>query len=187
MKIWTLQKKEILCHIEQTGFYQPDFSMSSYLRQFPALGALYNRVLRSFNRHNHSDLPGLVFAFTGSDNQYIYDLPTIDDFFSHMTPRMGAIRSLWKHLTEQQECVLLELEYPDTFNPIYIDINDFQFLMPPLVTAPPYTPEDVHRLNELIDIGRIAPSIFSSGIIQVHLPWIARENIVACYEAPLLN
>ena len=140
MIIWTLQKAAILNHIQQSGFYQPDFSMSPFLWDKPELAKPYARVLQAFNRHNQTSLPGLIFGFTASDNRCIYDLPTAEDFCRHMAPRMDAIRSLWRNLTERQNCVLMQLEYPDNINPVFIDINDFQFLMPPPAFPPLRTP-----------------------------------------------
>lgn len=140
MIIWTLQKAAILNHIQQSGFYQPDFSMSPFLWDKPELAKPYARVLQAFNRHNQTSLPGLIFGFTASDNRCIYDLPTAEDFCRHMAPRMDAIRSLWRNLTERQNCVLMQLEYPDNINPVFIDINDFQFLMPPLHSLPSVHP-----------------------------------------------
>jgi hypothetical protein len=181
MKFWTLQKRDILEKVLNDGCYQPDFSQSSYVKRIKHLDMLYDLVLDSFNRNNHTNLPGLLFAFTATDNQYIYDIPDIDAFVAYICDHAGAIKSLWNTLIKDN-VVIMELEYADNFNPIYIDINDFQFLMPPYVPLPPYSQNDPLRLLNLLSSGQVMPSVCYSGIMQAHLPWIRPENLVATYE-----
>ena len=76
----------------------------------------------------------------------------------------------------------MELNYTESFNPIFIDINDFQFLMPPIMLLPPYTKESLLRIQRNIIQGQITVSEFPSNVIQAHLPYIKKENIVNAYQ-----
>lgn len=76
--------------------------------------------------------------------------------------------------------VILELDY-DPFSPTLIDINDFQYLMPPITIVPPYSPLHVARFLNNLRSGIIEPSPFPSGIIQINAPWIGHENVTGVY------
>lgn len=52
-------------------------------------------------------------------------------FYSFIQNKRAVIESLWNELSSK-DAVILELNYDDNFNPIFLDINDFQFLMPPI-------------------------------------------------------
>ena len=77
--------------------------------------------------------------------------------------------------------MVLELEYEENFNPIFIDINDFQLLMPPRMILPPYTGESFGRILNDISLGRVSSSEFPSYLFQAHLPDIKKENIINVY------
>lgn len=181
MKLWTLQKREILDKVLSNGYFQPDFSRSTYAQNADGLEGLYALLLEAFNRNHQSNFPGLVFAFAGTDNRHIYEFPDIVAFRECMTANRAAIDSLWKTLTAS-DTVILELEVSDDFNPFFIDINDFQHLMPPVIPCPPYDETDAMRLLEQLCSGQAMPSKYCSGIMQAHLPYISREDLVAAYE-----
>lgn len=181
MKFWTVQKRAVLDKVLKTGYYQPNFEKSGYAQEIEHLDGLYGFVLQAFNKNNRSDLPGLIFAFAATDNEQIYEFLDIEAFHAYMCDHKAAIQSLWKKLA-REDVVILELEYEDNFNPLFIDINDFQFLMPPVMLMPPYTQEDPQRLINLLDNGQVAPSLACSGIMQAHLPFITRKNLLAAYE-----
>ena len=75
----------------------------------------------------------------------------------------------------------MELNYEERFNPIFIDINDFQFLMPPIMLLPPYTKNSILRIRQDIVYGQTSVSEFPSNVMQAHLPYIEKENIVNVY------
>lgn len=90
------------------------------------------------------------------------------------------MNSLWNQLGAE-DAVILELDVPADFNPVFIDLNDFQFLMPPVMPLPPYTPESVSRIINDIQHGVITRSEFPSDVIQAHLPNIEIKNVTGCY------
>lgn len=85
------------------------------------------------------------------------------------------IGGFWKQL-DKENSVLIELNYEDDFNPIFIDINDFQFLMPPIMLFYPYTQKSIDRILGDIKQGQITVSEFPSNVIQVHLPYIEKKE-----------
>ena len=54
MKLWTVQKREVIERIKNDGMYQPDFQKSDYVQELSELGGLYNMLLQSFNRLNNN-------------------------------------------------------------------------------------------------------------------------------------
>lgn len=76
---------------------------------------------------------------------------------------------------------IIELSYNNSFNPVLLDYNDFQFLMPPVQVFPPFNKDDVGRIRNNIKSGRYFPSKIPSGIVQAHLPNISPNNIVNVY------
>ena len=181
MKFWSLQKKDIIEYTLANGFYQPDFRKSDYLQLLPNIWPTYNLVLTSFNVVNGIDLPGLVFGFLYSSGHSLYEFANIGEFRTVVREKRAAIKSMWSNLATEDARVV-ELEYEEQFNPILIDINDFNFLIPPVGFPPPYTPEDVGRLRKDLLNGVINTSIFPSGMIQAHMPYIRAENIRQTYE-----
>ena len=83
--------------------------------------------------------------------------------------------------------MIIELNYEDNFNPIFIDMNDFQFLMPPIMLLPPYTAESINRILEDITQDQICVSEFPSYVIQAHLPYIEKRNVINIYPMFELN
>lgn len=180
MKFWSVQKWAIVQTALENGFYQADFSKSNFTREDPRLNELYSLVRDAFNRVNGTNVPGVLFSFLESDNQTIYSPQDIYAFYVAIQRKQAALKTLWRKLCAQ-DSVVLELDYEEGFNPILIDLNDFQFLMPPIWLVPPYTEEDVARICRDIYDGRIMPSIFPSGIIQAHLPYLKKENITRIF------
>ena len=66
-------------------------------------------------------------------------------------------------------------------NPLLIDLNDFQFLMPPIQYFPPYTEKSVDRICTDLEKGQIRQSEFPSYVIQAHIPYIAPRDLVNVY------
>lgn len=180
MKFWTIQKKEVIAIINKEGIYNPDFKKSDYLQMLPALEDLYNIVLEAFNRVNATKVQGLIYAFLRSDDKMIYQIENIEEFTKFIKSKKAVIEGLWKQLSKN-DVVIAELNYNEEFNPIFVDINDFQFLMPPFRLLPPYTNIDADRIiNEILN-GQITRSVFPSDVIQAHLPFIKLENIINIY------
>lgn len=184
MKFWTIQTKDVLEIIQKEGIYRPDFSKSRYLGMNRELNDLYYFILQSFNSQNQKDLKGLIFAFARSDNKSIYPIGSIDEFKSFMESKKAVLGSFWKNL-DQNNSIIMELNYEERFNPIFMDINDFQFLMPPIMLLPPYTKNSILRIQQDIVYGQTSVSEFPSNVMQAHLPYIEKENIVNVY--PIFN
>lgn len=181
MKLWTIQTKDVVEIIQKKGVYQPDFSCSRYLHTNQDLSVLYSIILQSFNQINKEDLPGIIFAFAKSDNKRIYSILTIEEFEEFIKSKQAVISGFWKHL-DKENSVIMELNYyEEDFNPIFIDINDFQFLMPPVMLLYPYTQESINRILGDIIRGQITVSEFPSNVIQAHLPYITKRNLINTY------
>lgn len=186
MKFWTIQTKDVIESIQKNGVYQPDFNSSRYLRTNNKLSDLYSVILQSFNQINKKELPGIIYAFAKSDDSRIYPINTIEDFEAFIKDKQSVIGEFWSEL-DINNSVVIELDYKDNFNPIFIDINDFQFLMPPIMLLPPYTPNSINRILRNITQGQITASEFPSNVIQAHLPYIEKRNIVNIYPVFELN
>lgn len=186
MKFWTIQNKSVIETIQKKGIYQPDFNSSRYLEINQKLNDLYSVILQSFNRINKKNLPGIVYAFAKSDNNRIYSIETIEEFEKFIKIKQAVIDGFWKQL-DKDNSEIIELEYEDSFNPIFIDINDFQFLMPPIMLLPPYTEESINRILNDIKKGQITASEFQSNVIQAHLPYIEKKNVVNTYPVFALD
>lgn len=130
-------KKEIINLVKKEGVYYPDFVKSEYLSLNPNLKNLYDLVLESFNKINAINLTGVIFAFSQSDGQSVYEIENVTSFYSFIHNKQAVIESSWNEL-KSKEVVILELNYNESFNPIFLDINNFQFLMPPIVFIPPF-------------------------------------------------
>jgi len=182
-KIYTVQKKMILDHINEKGIYHPNFNYSTYPQAVgqPALLKLYQVVLDAFNRNNQCEFPGLVFCFLLGDNEGVYFWTDYKSFEETIKARKMAIASLWNKMATD-EYVILELDaekYP--FNYLSLDINDFQFLMPPVMALPPYDEDDLERiLADLFD-GCVPNTKLPSNIFQAHIPYITKESILNVY------
>lgn len=182
-KIYTVQKKMILNHINEKGIYYPNFDYSAYPQEVgqPELVKLYRVVLDAFNQNNKCEFPGLAFCFLVGDYDGIYFWSDYEAFQQVMREKKAAIASLWNKLATD-DYVILELdarEYP--FNYISLDINDFQFLMPPVMVLPPYDEDDVQRIiADLFDGLAPNPKLLSN-IFQAHIPYITKESILNVY------
>ena len=91
-----------------------------------------------------------------------------------------VLRGFWNQL-DQEEFVVMELEFKGYVNPLLIDLNDFQFLMPPIQYFPPYTEKSVDRICTDLEKGQIRQSEFPSYVIQAHIPYIAPGDLVNVY------
>lgn len=180
MKFWTIQTKDVVESIQEQGVYQPDFNNSRYLQINEKLNDLYFVILQSFNQINKINLPGVVYAFAKSDNYRIYPINTFEEFKQFIKSKQAVIGGFWNQL-DKENSVIFELDYEGNFNPIFIDINDFQFLMPPIMILPPYTQQSVNRILGDITQGRITVSEFPSNVIQAHLPYIEKRNVMNIY------
>lgn len=193
MDFWTIQSKKVLEIIEKNGVYKPNINKSTYLDEFKKTAGtaidmykgnveLYKLMTSCASQiNNYFPLNGLVFCFCKTQDGYITDFKNKEEFDLYMHEKENVVKSLLKNLNNPAH-VLLHLEFNERFwNPLFIDINDYQFLMPPVITTPPYKDEDFEKIQTYITQGVCHP-IFSSGVIQAHLPYITKSMIKESFE-----
>ncbi|WEV61241.1 hypothetical protein OZX68_03160 [Streptococcaceae bacterium ESL0729] len=187
MKIWTIQKRKVLNEILKYGNYEANFEESLKLEHNKSQLPLYNLLLDSYNKINQKQSKGLIFGLGLSDNMSLKNIDNFKEFKEAMLVLGDAIFSLWQRFLKE-DCLILELDLdvPSPREPgnnlIPIDINDYQYIMPPFWQVPPYTEEDLERIINNIMDGRIAASPFPSYIIQYHFPKISKESLCGVYE-----
>ncbi|MDU3176672.1 hypothetical protein [Anaerococcus sp.] len=180
IKLWTVQDKKVLDTIQRDGVYYPDFNKSYYKELIPELDQLYAFMLLCYNVNNDTRYSGLAYTFLGVDGEYIASFPNYDYFKEYIQSKEGVIKSLWNKLS-REDSVILELNYEDDFNPILMDINDFQYLMPPQSVMPPFNEESLGIIAINAAHGSFGRSALPSGLIQAHVGEIRKENIVGVY------
>lgn len=185
-KFRTIQHKSIIDILKEEKVYNPNINYSPFINENNELKELYKFIVESFNNVNKSDASGVVFAFAYSDESSIFCFQNIREFYNFMMQKKFAIEALLKRFCND-EYMIFELEYEEDFNPIFIDINDFQFLMPPLIFLPPYTEESYYKIVRNLSIGEITKSELPSNIIQAHLPYIGIDNVVGVYDMFSIN
>lgn len=181
MVYWTIQKRDIIEKVLRGEEYYPDFSKSDFIAKNVDLSKLYNHLLYSYNFQNSTQLEGVIFTFMYGDRNAIYSLREFTDFEYIIRQSYDSVKSLWKHFLKS-DTVIVKMEIEQDFNPIYIDMNDFQFLMPPIILVPPYRREHILSLLDDIENGIIRPSVFPSNIIQAHIPCIKKEYIAEVHN-----
>ncbi|GAA7455589.1 hypothetical protein [Helicobacter pylori] len=185
MKFWTIQDRNILKIIENNRIYQPNFNKSRFLEKNKELTELYNFLLKSYNDLNSMSLPGLIYAFMKHDGKKTCEINDKKEFDHLIKTKKNIVGGYWSSI-DIENSIVLELNYNENFQFIPIDLNDFQFLMPPKVPlfwAPQYTTDSERRIHSNIEQG-IEPNKFDfpTGIMQVHLPNIKKENILNTYS-----
>ncbi|MCR4855221.1 MAG: hypothetical protein K5908_03540 [Erysipelotrichaceae bacterium] len=181
-RLWTIQKLSLLTTILQRGSYQPVFAYSDYAATSKELYELYQFILNSYNRVNGTNYPGLVFTFLelGEDGN-LYDCQDYDAFVRFVHRHSAQIKSLWNELASKDTIIMCIEKDIDEHYPLFIDINDFQYLMPPVINAPPYSEEYHEFLLNSIWNGRPVKSIFPSNAIQALVPDIKAEDVIGLY------
>ena len=181
MKVWTVQQMAAVQLVLSGKIYQPNFSLSPSLRDSPELSLLYEKMLQAYDNINHLSLPGLVFCFARTDNDSVWGPPNINAFKEMIIDSKGALKTLWAKLGEGSP-VILELEYTEPLNPLMVNLNDFQALMPPFVEMPPfYTKTTVSDLQDMFLSGRAPASPFPCPAAQLVYPFIAPYHLIDTY------
>lgn len=97
-----------------------------------------------------------------------------------MREHKDAVKGLWKRFLSD-DYVVIEVDFPRIYNPMFVDLNDFQFIMPPFMLVPPYTEEDFLHIVQALEQGKFYPSVFPSYIIQGLIPFLRDENVTNIY------
>lgn len=176
MKFWTIQEENILTIIEKQQTYYPDIYKSRYLSS----KSLYNLVLNSFNTLNNMNIKGLIFAFAKNNQGSPVQIENINAFETFIKQNRSVVGCFLKALTSKS--IILELNYTQDFNPIYIDFNDFQYLMPPFIPIDVNSENSKNVITNNIKLGQFNPLILPCQVVQAHLPYIKQENIVNTYS-----
>ena len=88
---------------------------------------------------------------------------------------MDVIESMWDYLAKPDN-VILAVEVPG--DPVPIDINDWQYLMPPIVPVGPYTKESVNEIiDQLQEPGTYYMGKLPSHVVQMHFSAIVPSMI----------
>ena len=182
LKFWTVQRKSVVEKVLNEGVFIPDFMQSPLVKENPDLYVLYNFILKCFNKNNGTDATGLVFTFMKMINHDIYFFKDILDFETGIVLNKDKIFALWNNFNKE-DYVILELEITNPYNPILIEINNFQYLMPPFMEfMPPYKPGDDRIIMSWLVNGTIGQGYWPDSLAQAHLPYIRKEDIKGIYE-----
>lgn len=181
MKIWTIQSSKVIRIIEKEGEYHPCISKSWCLQNNPKIFVAYNFILKSFNKINSLNEDGLVFGFTKLEQDSFIDIEDMYDFSSFILENQNVLAPLLGFLTSK-DCKILELDIEESFNPIYMDYIDFSLLVPPITHNEFFNLEYDITLRTNINKGFFNKSSFQTGVIQVHLPKITKNQICEIYE-----
>lgn len=179
MKMWTIQSKAVVDEIKRTGEYLPDFHKSHYYNEPSIHGSTtqgtYDFLLNAFNAVNKSNVSGVIFGFAkvGTDNP----IKNYEEFITFMEDNNDVINTLY--FINNADFKVLELQYEDTFNPLIIDYNDWQIIMPPPMHA--FEQHIPNILNSLTNGEYHDPPIVPR-ISQLHAPYIKSENIIGVYD-----
>ena len=178
--VWTVQKRAALNTCLTYDYFCPDFEKSDYLSRIPDLKYLYDMLLEAYNNMNSETLKGLVFSFCLEENGRISSFTNYEQFKWYITQNRSVVQSLWKSF-EAMDCVILKLRLCQTNNPLYIDFNNFQLLMPPITILPPYTEDYFKNLVDKWTSGQYVKGILNSGLVQAHLPALVKEDLLGVY------
>ncbi len=178
--VWTVQKRAALNTCLTYDYFCPDFEKSDYLSRIPDLKYLYDMLLEAYNNMNSETLKGLVFSFCLEENGRISSFTNYEQFKRYITQNRSVVQSLWKSF-EAMDCVILKLRLRQTNNPLYIDFNNFQLLMPPITILPPYTKDYFENLVHKWTSGQYVKGILNSGLVQAHLPALVKEDLLGVY------
>ena len=178
--VWTVQKRAALNTCLTYDYFCPDFEKSDYLSRIPDLKYLYDMLLEAYNNMNSETLKGLVFSFCLEENGRISSFTNYEQFKCYITQNRCVVQSLWKSF-EAMDCVILKLRLRQTNNPLYIDFNNFQLLMPPITILPPYTEDYFKNLVDKWTSGQYVKGILNSGLVQAHLPALVKEDLLGVY------
>ena len=196
MKYWTIQGRNVVETLQTDGGYFPSFEKSTYVAANPKLAQLYSYLLNSYNSLNYGItsymFQGLVFCFAEWFNQKPGCIVQFDDyqqFANAMTEyeQKLVIKALL-NFYRQSENYILEIDLdPFYLNPLPVEINNFQAIMPPMTAAGPYDEEKLRRICKSIEFGVFEQPAFPSerALVQMHLPYINAEWVSRFYPFDL--
>lgn len=194
MDVWTIQKREILENVKRGAVWKPDPEKGSCSH----LRLCYELALEIYNVHNREKADGLVFTMARTDFRPFASADEIRRLLSGNTDLRGFLRTDEGSLLCEGN-VLLRLSYPDSINPVPVDVCAFTAFRPFLTRdeddGVPCVAFDMDALPDLdvplLDadvmlpmfrdwvLGRSMMRLFRSRttFLQLHYPSISPENL----------
>ena len=204
MEVWTIQKEEVFEKVKGGAVWEPDLEKGAC----PHLRLCYELALEIYNAHNRQMTRGLVFAMARTDFHPFGSVDEIRRLLSNNTNLRNFFRTGKGSLLSERN-VLARLSYPDTINPVPVDVCAFTAFRPFLtrededgkpciafdMTAAP--DPDVPLLDAAVMLplfrdwasGRSMMRLFreSTTFLQLHYPSISLENLTGEeYQATIL-
>ena len=196
MNYWTFQKREIVEEIEHQGIYCADFS---YNKEKEFLENSYKLALLGFKACNprFNFLNGLIFTFGSCIESPFENIDEVKTFFKEEPDALCFIKKRNEdfnpedyellQLTGYQDIITMPVDIP--FFTAMEDL-DFDFLEDGrvnLVGIKNSYGKDTQTIYNMLNswLQGIYPGKFSTlyNIIQYHLPYIGKENIISRYPA----
>lgn len=198
---WTIQNKIVLDEIEKKGVYRPNFSKYPEQMKYPDM---YKFIRSCFNVLN-PELPtvdGVVFAFDRPMEQPLKSFDEVKDAlrcenWRNLIQKGGKNEDLF----ESDEYYLLELDgYPDNMNALPMDICIFVYMgdgFSSVRQGRRLHAKHAECINEIRDqlISAWNYNMFlgwldnncETNMLQLHLPYIKKENIMKAWPISSLN
>lgn len=125
MDVWTVQKREVLEKVKRGAVWKPDLEKGSC----PHLRLCYELALEVYNVHNREQADGLVFAMARTDFRPFASADEIRKLLSDNTDLRGFLGTDEGSLLCEGN-VLVRLSYPDSINPVPVDVCAFTAFRP---------------------------------------------------------
>ena len=174
MKFWTIQSKEVMDIIDNEGIYYPDNHKSRYAVQSKEYKAFYDWLVNAYNEINKSNYKGLVYVFSEASANTIRKISSYNTFQEIIRRHKDIVWGIWKCFSKNYK--VIELDFNENLNPLFIDINDFQVIMPPLLPMP-----EITYIKRALSQGKLIKTQYSCNLIQAHVPYINKKDITNVY------
>lgn len=176
-------KQEIMNLEEQEMIYFDPVNQEAVLIDFKReFEAFYKQIIRIFNEANNMNLSGIIYGFCKQDNNKIGSYDNISQFRMALEKNKKLLAPFLNTLNS--DCKILELDFDvSSINVIPVGYKQFERIMPPCIYK-----KETNEKKEILSIIRnmlykLPPADLNVGdIIQCHLPWIKKENIVNIYS-----
>lgn len=192
MIIWTVQQAEVVENAIQNGCYIPNIYKSEFLKsvnqqvedgkeRVAELVNLYKFISSVYWERNPikgikpGNSTGICFGFAGDSGKELFSWDTFDEFGKFILSHMSVIDSLWHEMLFNPKNVVLKIEV--NCDPCPIDINDWQYLMPPFIdfSSLGMSREDIVKYLLVPNSYHRSPQ--RSGVVQLHFPAIIPSQI----------
>lgn len=204
MEVWTIQKEEVLEKVKGGAVWAPDLKKGAC----PPLRLCYELALEIYNAHNRHMARGLVFTMARTDFHPFGSADETGRLLSDNTNLRNFLRTGEGSLLSEGN-VLARLSYPDTLNPVPVDVCAFTAFRPFLTRVDedgePCIAFDMNAAPDpdvpVLDVDVMLPMFkdWASGrstmrllrdsttFLQLHYPSISLENLTGEeYQATIL-